>query len=327
MNNLPPPDQNPSKLGLDELIGIIVAFAAIGTVLIVTLGQKNKGFDLRRLIASPTPDRTTQVEPAAIPTTPLPEATPSPPATAIAPVTSPTPSAPLPAKEANSGSRAIILAPAPSVPMAKTTTVTPTTSPVATVNFVDIKEDFWARPYIQALVSRQIMTGFPDGTFRPNSSINRAEFSALVKKAFEQKPTLQASNFKDVSPKFWAWSAIQESTKTGFLRGYPRNTFQPEQPIPKVQVLVALASGLGLKNTKAPSEILQTYQDANQIPKYATQKVSAATETGLVVNYPEPKSLNPNKNATRAEVAALIYQALVQTGKAEAMPSKYIVKP
>ncbi|HAA26847.1 MAG TPA: S-layer protein, partial [Cyanobacteria bacterium UBA8553] len=55
--------------------------------------------------------------------------------------------------------------------------------------------------------------------------------------------------------------------------------------------------------------------------------VSAATKAGLVVNYRNPKLLNPNRNATRAEVVALVYQALVKAGKAEAIPSKYVVKP
>jgi hypothetical protein len=46
-----------------------------------------------------------------------------------------------------------------------------------------------------------------------------------------------------------------------------------------------------------------------------------------VINYPSPKILNPNRNASRAEVAALVYQGMVQSGKVKALPSEYIVKP
>jgi hypothetical protein len=84
---------------------------------------------------------------------------------------------------------------------------------------------------------------------------------------------------------------------------------------------------LGLKNTKTSDEVFKTYQDAAQVPKYAVEKVSAAIEAGIAVNYPNSKSLKPNQNATRAEVTALVYQALVKEGKAEAMPSEYVVKP
>ncbi len=45
-----------------------------------------------------------------------------------------------------------------------------------------------------------------------------------------------------------------------------------------------------------------------------------------MVNYPNPKALNPNKEATRAEVAAMVYQALVRTGRLDAIQSEYIVK-
>ena len=330
MTNLPPPDRQKSQLSLDEWIGIIVAFSTIGAILIWILAPRAHRFDLKQLIGSPTSEEKNKETADLAATTPSPAEIASPQPTAIAPPpTSPSPLTPLPtspslpAQKLNTSSTTLPLTPIPSTPTAETPTPTPTPK----VSFVDVADDYWASPYIQALVSRDIMKGFPDNTFKPNSSINRAEFAALLNRAFQQKPTLSAPNFKDISTDFWGFPAIQETTKTGFLRGYPGNTFKPTQPIPKVQVLVALASGLDLPTSKTPQTILQKYQDAAQIPKYATQKVSAATEAGIVVNYPNSQLLNPNKDVTRAEVAALIYQALVKAGKAEAIPSEYLVKP
>ncbi|WP_413161077.1 S-layer homology domain-containing protein [Capilliphycus salinus ALCB114379] len=112
------------------------------------------------------------------------------------------------------------------------------------------------------------------------------------------------------------------------MTGYPGEVFNPNLTVPRVQVLVALASGLDLKLPKNPEQVLQqTYQDAEQIPQWAVEKVAAATQAGLVVNYPETSTLNPNQPATRAEVSALIYQALVESDKAEPISSEYIVKP
>jgi hypothetical protein len=171
------------------------------------------------------------------------------------------------------------------------------------------------------------MNGFSDGTFKPGNPITRAEFAALLQKAFDQEQKLQVPKFNDVSANFWALPAIQKTAKIGFLRGYPENKFLPNQKISRVQALVALANGLGLTPTADSQKVLQTYQDAPQIPNYAKKPVSAATVAGLVVNYPNPQSLNPNRNATRAEVAAFVYQALVKAGKEQAIPSKYVVKP
>ncbi len=83
---------------------------------------------------------------------------------------------------------------------------------------------------------------------------------------------------------------------------------------------------MNLNVPASQTRIISFYRDAKEIPNYATDKIAAATANSLVVNYPNPKALNPNKEATRAEVAAMVYQALVRTGRLDAIQSEYIVK-
>ncbi len=187
----------------------------------------------------------------------------------------------------------------------------------------DIK-GLWAQPYIEALAAQKIIAGFPDGTFRPDEPVTRAQFATIVSKAFSPQPQRPAVNFKDVTPKFWGSAAIQTAYRGGFVAGYPGGLFQPQQPIPRVQALVSLASGLKL-NANNPNAI-SVYSDAAQIPDYATGAVAAATQRQLVVNYPTPKQLNPNREATRAEIAAFVYQALVNAGRAKPIASPYLVR-
>ncbi len=186
-------------------------------------------------------------------------------------------------------------------------------APASAVNFPDV-QTHWARPYIEGLAKKNIVIGFDDGTFKPEQAVTRAEFAALVQKAFNSSEIRDARSFNDVSPDYWAKSMIEEAYATGFITGYPHRTFNPEEPISKVQVLVSLVSGLHIPPKNWTQNVLNTYVDADQIPEYALDKVAIATEKAIVVNYPNTKYLNPNQVATRGDVAALIYQAKVSMG-------------
>jgi uncharacterized surface protein with fasciclin (FAS1) repeats len=207
-----------------------------------------------------------------------------------------------------------------------TTTPSGTPSPTSTVNLSDVSSDYWARPFIQVLADNNVISGFPDGTFKPNQSVTRAEFAALIQKAFGNQNRirqLSQGGFSDVPSGYWAASAIQSAYETGFLSGYPGNVFKPNQQIPKVQAIVALTSGLSLtsSSTGTTTDLSTYYTDASAIPNYAVNSVTAATQANLVVNYPDVKQLNPQQSLTRAEAAALLYQALVKQGRLQPIAS------
>ncbi len=193
--------------------------------------------------------------------------------------------------------------------------------------FSDVSDNYWAADFISALVDRKVIAGFPDGTFQPNAPVTRAQFSAMLRNAFNQAPTRGAINFTDVASNYWAAGAIDEAYEMGFLSGYPGNIFQATQNIPREQVLVALANGLRYNATKPVNELLSNYGDATSISNFARTPIAAATEQEMVVNYPIVSSLRPRQSATRAEVASFIYQALVSQGTVPELASIYIVAP
>ncbi|MHC0064536.1 DUF1565 domain-containing protein [Nostoc sp. UIC 10890] len=195
--------------------------------------------------------------------------------------------------------------------------------PGGPVAFKDVPANYWAKTYIEALASQNIIAGFPDGSFKPNEPVTRAQFATIITKALTPPVKRAGIQFKDVASNFWAYAAIQSAYQSQFVSGYPDGTFKPQQQIPRVQALVALANGLGL--TANNQNVLSFYTDAAQIPSYAIAPVAAATARQLVINYPTAKQLNPNRQATRAEVAAFVYQALVNAGRAQPIPSSYLV--
>jgi uncharacterized surface protein with fasciclin (FAS1) repeats len=187
-----------------------------------------------------------------------------------------------------------------------------------------VPADYWALPFIQGLAARNIITGFPDGTYKPDQPVTRAEIAAMFQRAFQLNPVRQLppEGFRDVPPNYWAASAIRAAYEAGFMAGYPNNLFAPDQTVSKVQAIAALANGLNLTPTDSPENILNTYYtDVGQIPSYAVTQVAGATQANLVVNYPDVKTLNPQAGLTRAEAAAHLYQALVRLGQLPPLPT------
>ncbi len=190
--------------------------------------------------------------------------------------------------------------------------------------FQDVPVGHWAEEFINALADRGVISGFPDGSFRPEAPVTRAQFAAMLR-AFNRSQVRSAINFADVPVGYWGNTAIRNAYETGFMSGYPGNRFQPEQFIPREQVLVALANGLNQVASAPTAQVLNYYNDNFAISDFARSPIAAATENRMVVNYPNLSLLNPQRNATRAEVAAFLYQALVNEGLAGPIASSYIV--
>lgn len=196
---------------------------------------------------------------------------------------------------------------------------------IAQSTFNDVQGS-WAQACISNLSQRNIISGYPDGSFRPNAPVTRAEFASMLRNAFPNAPRTQAPlQFVDVSPDYWAYSAVRQASQTGFLSGYPGNVFNPNQNIPRAQVLVSLANGLNYAPSGSVAATLsQNYADAAAIPTYARNSIAAATNQQLVVNYPDVRFLNPNQLASRAEVAAFLCQALTGPEQASLIPTQFI---
>ncbi|HEY9622541.1 MAG TPA: S-layer homology domain-containing protein [Crinalium sp.] len=345
MTDLPPSDPTPSPRDRDELIAVVVAFAAIGSILVWGL-TRNDGLDgWNGVIGStpwlqPSPNASSDANPPVLPffnpqsspqtgesenrnrvVEPLPtdlEGRSPQTSSTISPVV-PVPVEPYdaaPAETSETAESAVVAA----VPPVE---ASPASTPVS---YSDVPADYWAYPFIAGLTQRGIVTGFEDGTFRPDQPLSRAEYAAQVQQIFDQQKQ-NAITFQDVPSDFWARSAIDTAVKIGFLKGYPGNVFRPDQPIPRYQVLLSLANGFDLNPPANPATVVSTYQDNAQLPGYAVPAIAAATSKSIVVNYPDINVLHPNRSATRAEVAAMIYQALVATGRAEPIQSNYIVQP
>ncbi len=207
----------------------------------------------------------------------------------------------------------------------------PIASPYIVKPDVDIMPSFtdltghWAEPFIRTLVSLDLTRGFADGTYQPDIPMNRAQYAALVVKAFNPTPKLSRVNFFDIPANSWTYRAIAAAASGGFVGGFSDGTFRPHENVGRLQVIVSLVNGLGL--TAAHGDALQNFTDSQTLPKYARSAVATATQQRIVVNYPDPKKIEPKREATRAEVAAMVYQALVAIKRTPPINSPYIIFP
>jgi S-layer homology domain len=195
----------------------------------------------------------------------------------------------------------------------------------ARITFSDVSANYWAAEYISQLAALNIIDGYPDGTYRPDQRVTRAEFAAIIRRAFEVSEVREAINFLDVQRSYWAYTAIQESYQMGFLSGSASNLFQPVASLTRGDVLFALARGLRFTTSSSVQTLLANYTDVTISSEETRTLLAALTEQGVVVNYPNVRSLSLERTITRAEVAVTVYQTLVSLGRVEPINSPYVV--
>lgn len=200
----------------------------------------------------------------------------------------------------------------------------PATAPTPASALTDIR-GYWAEGFIQGLVQQQVISGFTDNTFRPELLVTRAQYAVFVSRAFSVPEAIAPQTYSDVPSGFWAAEAVTKAQRMGFLTGFPDGTFRPNQNMTRIQVIESLVNGLEL--TGGTPNSLQVYRDRAQIPSQSATAIATATQKRIVVNHPLVDQLNPMQEITRAQLAAILYQAMMITGKARAIASPFIVEP
>ncbi|MDF2922229.1 MAG: hypothetical protein K0R57_1143 [Paenibacillaceae bacterium] len=224
-------------------------------------------------------------EPA--PFIPVPTPTPT---SAITPTPTPTPTAiPTPT-------------PTPTATPVPTPTPTPTPKPGATVNFTDV-EDHWAIQEIRKLIALGCIEGYPDGKFRPDNGITRAEFIKILTLALklEQKT---GKVYADTAS-HWARDYIAMANDYGIASGYNDTTFAPDEPLTREQMVVMIANALRLPLTEEEPG----FKDMAMVSDWARGPLLAAQKNGLILDYPDME-FKPSAGATRAEAVNVIVKAL-----------------
>ncbi|MFZ5645304.1 MAG: S-layer homology domain-containing protein [Bacillota bacterium] len=164
----------------------------------------------------------------------------------------------------------------------------------------------WAQQKIEDWSDSGLCEGYPDGTFRPDAGISRAEFITLTNKAFGLEGKIP-SFFLDVSPDDWFVEEVEKAKSTGYILGYEDGTFRPGHEIKRQEMAAIIAKLLRL-NTYEDLGRLVNFRDRHIMPRWAKKIIIAVAAHGYMYGYPD-NTFRPYDSVTRAEAISALDRA------------------
>ncbi|QSZ27532.1 S-layer homology domain-containing protein [Aceticella autotrophica] len=188
--------------------------------------------------------------------------------------------------------------------IAATALAAPTNTTTAK-QFTDIK-GHWAEKEINDWISKGLIAGYEDNTFRPDNSVTRAEFVTFTDRVFNLTQTTDIT-FKDVKSTDWFYKEIQKAKAANIVSGYDDNTFRPNNFITREEAAAILTRLLKLQSVT--QDALKGFKDASKISSWAKDAVNTAVYYGLIKGYPD-NTVGPDNPITRAETVVILDRAL-----------------
>lgn len=174
---------------------------------------------------------------------------------------------------------------APSAVMAVPAAADP---PAAVPVFSDVARDDKNLLFINYLANRQIVKGFPDGSFRPGSGLTRAEAAVLAARSVGLPEAAEPSRFTDMEG-HWAAGAVSAAQAAGFVSGYPDGLFRPDDILTRAEGITLV---LKLSRQPDPGVALPALEDFRG-DHWAARPVAVGLSSGMVAPGPDNKNFLP----------------------------------
>ncbi|MEK8130484.1 immunoglobulin-like domain-containing protein [Paenibacillus filicis] len=164
----------------------------------------------------------------------------------------------------------------------------------------------WANNQIGIWTALDLVEGYPDGTFKPDSSVTRAEFMALVNRTFNY--TAKADiKFKDVAASDWYYADVAKATAAGYIEGYEDGSIKPLETISR-QEAAAILSRIMKLPIAISSDAPTTFEDAAEIANWSKAPINSVVQAGYMNGYPG-ELFKPTGLITRAEAIVSLDRA------------------
>ena len=179
--------------------------------------------------------------------------------------------------------------------------------------FTDVPSNFWAYESITKMTKEGIMSGYRNGTFKPNDPLSREEAASLFSNMIGDTPSIMlASSFSDITSDRWSSLAIESVARANIISGYGDNTYRPEQYMSRQEFAVVADKFLHYQGyrTEDPTALDTIhFSDQKFIAPWAQSSVRELALWGFI-NYNTKGLFNPEKYITRGEAAEITYRLL-----------------
>ncbi len=186
--------------------------------------------------------------------------------------------------------------------------------------YPDVTSDHWAAKQIEVLTEKGVIVGYPDGTFKPDDNVSRAEFASMAIKALGQEHTnvAQPVKFTDIEPGFWAYDSIQKALYFDLISCPPQGEpFRPDDTVTRAESISVAVNALTteqISDMKAKEVLSKKFADTNEVPEWFLIPAGKAEILNMLVTIPskDRAKIEANRPATRAEVSAILYEMMEQ---------------
>lgn len=168
-------------------------------------------------------------------------------------------------------------------------------------NAMDDISGHWAEAQIQSWVDSEYIKGYPDGTFKPDNNITRAEFMTIANNAFGYTEKADI-DYSDVADGSWYADAVAIAKAAGYITGYPGGTMKPNAPITRQEAAVIIAKINELGTDEAAAD---TFIDGDSIASWSKGAIGASVKANIFTGYPDGSFLAANHIKRGESVVAL----------------------
>lgn len=175
---------------------------------------------------------------------------------------------------------------------------------VDSMEFTDLSESYWAYDGIAKLIKAGIIDGYPDGTFKPDGNITRAELVKILNQVFLFKEKQETSMFSDVTESDWFYEYVMAAQEAGYVDGYPDGTFKPNGLITRQEFCKMLAE---INNF---TELAYDSYPDDEISQWAVEYVRKVVSNRIMLPDSEGR-FRALDNVTRAEVCDALAKFII----------------